>query len=70
MNHKEKQQSTNIEEYSRKELVKLNEDVLCYAKAINGLPADHKDSLQKRGWLLPFLYGYDSLLWKNMGLLV
>ncbi|MFJ8220758.1 hypothetical protein [Bacillus cereus] len=65
MNHKEKQQSTKIGEYSREELVKLNEDVLCYAKAINGLPTDHNDSLQKRGWLLPFLFGYDSLLWKR-----
>ncbi|MDA2479786.1 MULTISPECIES: hypothetical protein [Bacillus cereus group] len=32
MNHKEKQQSTKIEEYSRKELVKLNELVLYQQK--------------------------------------
>lgn len=34
-----------------------------YAEAIGGLPLDHKEVFEKRGWLLPYLFSYDSFLW-------
>lgn len=44
-------------------LSRLASEITDYAAAIGGLPRSHEECLKKRGWLLPFLFGYDSLLW-------
>jgi hypothetical protein len=54
-----------IESYSQDQLMKMKESIFKYAEAINGLPKNHMEVLEKGGWLLPFLYGYDDLLWNR-----
>ncbi|MDR5021377.1 hypothetical protein FOL75_04740 [Bacillus thuringiensis] len=61
----EKNKLYRLEEYTQEQLYNLNNNILCYAQAINGLPRKHTEIFEKRGWLLPYLYGHDSLLWKR-----
>lgn len=60
---KDKEQLYRITRFSQDQLVKLQKDVAEYAAAIGGLPQKHSDIFEKRGWLLPFLFSYDDLLW-------
>lgn len=52
-----------IERFTEDQLTRLQHDVYIHATAINGLPKNHAEVYEKRGWLLPFLISYDSLLW-------
>lgn len=53
----------NINRFSQEQLHKLQHDVQMYATYTNGLPQSHLEVFSKKGWLLAFLYSYDSLLW-------
>lgn len=53
----------NITRFSQEQLHKLQHDVQMYATYTNGLPQSHSEVYMKKGWLLAFLYSYDSLLW-------
>ena len=53
----------HIERFSPDELMKMQISIMDYAKPINGLPKHHSEVFSKRGWMLPFLFGYDDLLW-------
>ncbi|GKS12845.1 hypothetical protein YDYSY3_38450 [Paenibacillus chitinolyticus] len=59
----EKSDPYRISRFTPERLTSLQREVASYSKAINGLPQHHSEVLKKRGWLLPFLFGYDSLLW-------
>lgn len=52
-----------LERFSPERLARLPHELASYGEAINGLPKHHGESLDKRGWLLPFLFTYDDLLW-------
>lgn len=52
-----------FERFTSERLIQLQHDISGYAVAINGLPKSHDQVFEKRGWLLPFLFGYDDLLW-------
>jgi hypothetical protein len=52
-----------LERFSPERLARLPHELASYAEAINGLPKHHGESLDKRGWLLPFLFTFDDLLW-------
>lgn len=52
-----------MERFSSDQIQKLHKEVQMNALAIGGLPASHAEVSNKRGWLLPFLFGYDDLLW-------
>lgn len=53
----------NISRFSKEQLYKLQHDVKMYSSITKGLPKNHKEVFKKKGWLLAFLYSYDSLLW-------
>lgn len=59
----EKNTYYNIEKYTVEQLYKMQKNIKEYAKSIGGLPKNHLETFEKRGWLLPFLYAYDELLW-------
>ncbi|QQZ64581.1 SAM-dependent DNA methyltransferase (plasmid) [Paenibacillus sonchi] len=63
----DKKRLYRMERFSQDQLHKLHYEVNVNAKAIGGLPANHTDVGNKRGWLLPFLLGYDDLLWGRWG---
>jgi hypothetical protein len=52
----------NIERFTREQLIKMQDSLYDYAQAIDGLPKNHSEVFQKRGWLVPFLMAYDDLL--------
>lgn len=52
-----------LERFSPEQLARLPYELSMYAEAINGLTQHHSEALEKRGWLLPFLFTYDDLLW-------
>lgn len=52
-----------MERFTPDQLKTLQRDVQSYAIAIGGLPKNHSEVFEKRGWLTPFLLGYDDLLW-------
>lgn len=52
-----------LERFELERLTHLPHEMASYAEAINGLPKHHGEALDKRGWLLPFLFTYDDLLW-------
>ncbi|MFE5321494.1 N-6 DNA methylase [Paenibacillus sp. NPDC056579] len=60
---KDKSQLYRIERFSLEQLERLPHEIAGYAAAINGMPQNPKDVFEKRGWLLPFLFTYDDLLW-------
>ncbi|KQN96848.1 type I restriction-modification system subunit M [Paenibacillus sp. Leaf72] len=49
--------------FSVEQLEKLSQSVVSCAQAIGGLPKNHQEVFEKRGWLLPYLFSYDDLLW-------
>lgn len=53
----------DISRFTPEQLMKLNQSVQDYALAIGGLPKSYEEVFEKRGWLLPFLFAYDDLLW-------
>lgn len=59
----DKQSLYRMERFSADELKKLHFAVQSNAIAIGGLPAHHTEIGNKRGWLVPFLIGYDDLLY-------
>ncbi|WII35290.1 hypothetical protein [Paenibacillus thiaminolyticus] len=62
-----KKQSKNeiyrIERFSMERRARLPYEIAAYAEAIQGLPQNHSEVFFKRGWLLPYLFTYDDLLW-------
>lgn len=54
-----------ISRYEESELILMNQRILAEAQLIGGLPKHHTEALTKKGWLLPFLLGYDQLYWKR-----
>lgn len=52
-----------VEEFSPSELLDMKILLHGYAEEINGLPKHHSEVFSKRGWMLPFLFAYDKLLW-------
>lgn len=52
-----------LHRFTEEQLSNLHRNVRGYAQAIDGLPTHPTEVLEKRGWLLPYLFGYDSLLW-------
>ncbi|CDQ41892.1 N-6 DNA methylase [Virgibacillus salexigens] len=60
-----KERLYNIEEYHCLDIISLYSNINAHAKAINGLPQNHSEVFNKRGWMLPFLFSYDTLLWKR-----
>jgi len=54
-----------LDRFTPDELMKLHINLHDYALSIGGLPQHHSEVYQKRGWLLPFLFAYDDLLWKR-----
>ncbi|WP_052646810.1 N-6 DNA methylase [Paenibacillus terrae] len=52
-----------IERFSKEQILQLHQSTTDYALAIKGLPQYHTEVFEKKGWLLPFLLGYDDLLW-------
>lgn len=53
----------HLDRFSKKDLIKLQSSIFEYAKSIDGLPKNHSEVFNKRGWMLPFLFTYDDLLW-------
>jgi len=60
---KKKKDLYRIDRFSPQQLMKMQDSVQDYAAAVNGLPRNHSEVFEKRGWLLPFLFSYDDLLW-------
>lgn len=60
-----KEELYRLTRFKKEELEKLPAEISGYAKAIGGLPQNHKEVFEKRGWLLPFLFTFDDLLWKR-----
>lgn len=52
-----------MDRFSPNQLEKLHFEVQMSAQGIGGLPGNHTEVRNKKGWLLPFLIGYDELLW-------
>ncbi|MCE3203408.1 DNA methyltransferase family protein [Paenibacillus sonchi] len=52
-----------VERFTGEQLAGLPDSLCRYAQAIGGLPKHHYEVFEKRGWLLPFLFTYDDLLW-------
>jgi hypothetical protein len=52
-----------IHRFSPEQLMEVQHNVAGYALAIGGLPRNHAEVFEKRGWMLPFLFAYDNLLW-------
>lgn len=52
-----------VERFAPEQFARLPYELSAYAEAINGLPQHHTEALEKRGWLIPFLFTYDDLLW-------
>lgn len=49
--------------FAPERLAQLPAEISGYAAAIGGMPQNHKEVFDKRGWLLPYLFAYDGLLW-------
>lgn len=60
---KDKSQLYRVHRFAPERLAQLPHDISGYAAAIGGMPQSHADVFEKRGWLLPFLFTYDDLLW-------
>lgn len=50
-----------IYEYSKEELIQAQRRMAAEAILIGGMPKNHSEVFEKRGWLLPFLMSYDQL---------
>ena len=48
--------------FSEKKLIEMQRTIFESAPAIGGLPKHHSEALEKRGWMFPFLLGYDQLM--------
>jgi hypothetical protein len=59
----DKSQLYRINRFSPERIARVSFDITGYAQAIDGLPQNHSEVFVKRGWLLPFLFSYDDLLW-------
>jgi hypothetical protein len=62
---KKKPDVYRVERFSAESLQTMQDNLLVDAAAIGGLPKSPEEALQKRGWLLPYLLAYDSLLWNR-----
>lgn len=63
MKSQDKSHMYRIERFTSEQLARLAQEIAGYAQAIDGLPKHHSEVFEKRGWLLPFLFTYDDLLW-------
>ncbi|MFX3639872.1 MAG: N-6 DNA methylase [Candidatus Pristimantibacillus sp.] len=65
MSNKQKDKSHlyRLERFNPERLARIPQEIAGYAQAINGLPQNHLEVFNKRGWLIPFLFTYDDLLW-------
>lgn len=52
-----------VNRFTVEQLQKVHQNVGIYSIGIGGLPRSHSETYLKRGWLLPFLFAYDELLW-------
>jgi hypothetical protein len=52
-----------IDRFAPERIERIPHEVAAYAQAIDGLPQHHTEVFEKRGWLLPYLFTYDDLLW-------
>ncbi|MGO4695579.1 N-6 DNA methylase [Paenibacillus sp. 2TAB26] len=60
---KNKDHLYRVSRFTPERLARLPHEVSGYARAIGGMPKSHLEVFDKRGWLLPFLFTYDALLW-------
>ncbi|CAM4051266.1 N-6 DNA methylase [Paenibacillus alkaliterrae] len=60
---KDKSHLYRITRFTPERLSRLSHEIAGYAEAIGGMPQSHSEVFDKRGWLLPFLFAYDALLW-------
>lgn len=51
-----------IERFSHEKIKEMLEIIELESSAIQGLPSNHSEVYQKKGWLFPFLFAYDHLL--------
>ncbi|PGQ88174.1 hypothetical protein [Priestia megaterium] len=51
-----------FEQYHPRELIRMQHTIIQSAEAVGGLPTSHHDALEKRGWMVPFLLGYDEIM--------
>jgi hypothetical protein len=58
-----KEDTYGIDRFSVQQLTRMQNLIFSYAEMLGGLPRHHLEVYEKRGWLLPFLFGYDDLLW-------
>lgn len=63
MKKSQKQDLYRIEEFNPLDLVQMQVNMKHYAHDFGGLPLHHSEVFEKRGWLIPFLWAYDDLLW-------
>lgn len=63
MKSTDKRSLYRLERFDTQKLLSLQNEISAYAQAINGLPRNHMEVFEKRGWMLPFLFTYDDLLW-------
>lgn len=63
MKNTDKRELYRLERFDTQKLLNLKNQLSAYAQSINGLPQNHVEVFTKRGWLLPFLFTYDDLLW-------
>jgi hypothetical protein len=59
----DKSQLYRLSRFAPEDLVRLPHKISAYAEVIHGMPQLHSEVFKKRGWLLPFLFTYDDLLW-------
>jgi hypothetical protein len=62
---KDKSHLYRIDRFSQERIARISHELAGYAVAIGGMPQNHKEVFEKRGWLLPFLFTYDDLLWQR-----
>jgi len=58
---KQKAPLYRLEMYSQEELISMMKTIGEWALANGGAPQGHKEALEKKGWLFPYLMGYDQL---------
>jgi hypothetical protein len=60
-----KQFMYRLHEFRPDDLSKMEQRIHLESTVIGGLTKHHSEALTKKGWLLPFLLGYDQLFWKR-----
>ena len=49
--------------YSDSEIIRMTNKIFSYSIPMGGMIQSHKQALKKKGWMKPYLFGYDSLFW-------